>query len=723
MLPRLAQALEPRICESCGQSYQPRRKDQRNCNTGCHAKARGARGRKRDEASKASSKRRDKRKVIERIRDQVYIAFDGEGITFREWDENAGRLVEENHCYVYMAAADTDGNTHELTPREGMHRLTTEDMLWWLWKLGKGKSCWFFSGKYDWTHVFRDMAISDATRPLLHQVLHADQYPDGTPRDPFEAVRWGNWGITYLQGSVKVTRYFTSKETGEEIGVDAFFQDAFKCFGGGSFVSMLGAWDVGTPEQRDRIAKMKDQRSHFMMLTPQVRAYCLEEVQLLAETAQKIVTIFSNMDIRPKGGRWYSAGSAAKALLRVHKIPADPEQGWDGYRGTDRYAGAPEDIRAVLLRTYFGGRFENAETGFFEELHGEDFKSAYPSVIRELPCLAHGYWERAYTPGGVNFGHVSWDCQDPENARWGPAPWRWPSGRIYYPLKGQGWYCETEIRAMQSMPGYDIEELEWVSFAPECEHRPFDWVQDVYDLRVQLGNDGKGLALKVTLNSIYGTFADTLSLDSPYASIIWAAMITGGCRAKILHELAWRGAEIVSIATDGLMSTVKSARARKTNALGELNYEGTITGVFLMQPGLYLAAGGMDPKKMARSRGHGIRDLQAIEDQLRAAWARDGWAAQVTYQRERFIPAKLALARKEPLKVYGQWITDPVTIKFTPSNRVPLPDQGHRKRSKPTCSHLFNPALDEDSSPYDRFASLAHNASLIDGRELEDGQP
>lgn len=724
---KISDPIEPRECSVCEKSFTPARRDKKVCSPECHNRNRKARGRKPNEKSKAATARRGERRTLEGIRDKVYIAFDGEGLTLRDWDEDAARVTDENHVYQYMAAADTNGNVGELFPREGDHRLRTEDMLWWMWKLGKGKSCWFFSGKYDWTHIFRDLAINVDTRSLLHQIHHADRNPDGSMRDPFTAVRWGDWGVTYLQGSVKITRYFR-KDDGEEFGVEAFFQDAFKCFGGGSFVSMLTAWDVGTPEQRDEIARMKEQRSQFTWMTPEVRGYCIQEVQLLAVACQKILTIFATMGIRPKGGRCYSAGSFAKALLRVHKIPAefdqDGNQVWDGYRGADRYAGADDEIRDILLRTYFGGRFENAETGIFDELHSEDFKSAYPAVIRDLPCLAHGEWTRGYVKGAVTFGHVAWSSNDPEHARWGPFPWRWPDGRIYYPASGQGWYCEAEIRSAQKLQGTDIQELEWISYVPTCEHMPFSWVQEVYDLRVQLGNDGRGLALKVTLNSIYGTFADTISLDSVYASIIWASMITGGCRAKILDELAWRGDKIVSIATDGIMSTEKSPAARRTNVLGELNYEGAIKDVFLMQPGLYLAAEGADPKKMARSRGHGIRDLKAMESELRAAWLRDGWNAQVQYQRERFIPAKLALARREPLEVYGQWITDPVTIKMKPSSRVPCSDDGPRKRSFPSSRHLFAvPMLDEDSAPYSKFVSMVRNQALIDAKELEDAQP
>lgn len=769
---KVADPLPPRECTGCGKSYSPKRRDQKTCGSKeCHNKSRSARG--RSEASKASSRARDVQKVKDNVANKVYIAFDGEGCNPKYIDDD-GIWVEGDHRYTYMAACDTEGGVYELHMREGEDFIRTEDALRWMHKLACRKSAWFFSAKYDWTHIFRSLIYNDEDLKVLWQAHHPEKNPDGSERDVFTAVRWKNWGITYVQGSVKITKYWIQRGKldlkdgevqcssthdradgkviqcihaehkvkdkphcfpGVEASSNAFFQDAFKCFGGGSFVHMLKSWQIGTPEVIAEVEAMKEKRATFQWVDQEVRDYCITEVRLLAEAVKKIVLTFNEMDIRPKAGAWYSAGSAAKALLRTHKIPAeynvDPALNWDGYRGVDRYAGAPLDIQDILDRAYFGGWFENAETGVFEELFSEDFKSAYPAVIRDLPCMAHGRWTREYQEGGINFGRVSWTPKphvDSADIRWTPAPWRWPNGMIYRPPVGEGWYCEAEIRSMQKLPDFDIEVLEWVGFERGCEHQPFDWVQDVYDLRVQLGNDGRGLVLKVSLNSIYGSFADTLQANSVYANIAWAAMITGGCRAKILDEIAWRGAEIVSIATDGIMSTVENPRKQVTNVLGELNFEGSVKDVLLIQPGLYLAKEGKDPKKQHRSRGHGLKDLKALETELRAAWARDGWAAEVSYKRTRLIPAKLALARKDIESVYGQWVTEDVTLKFKPPRRQALDDPGPHKRSIPTVAHFMakdrnGEPLDSLSYAFDRRRSEEINQQLKDEKELEDGQP
>lgn len=721
-------------CSVCGKDFTGWRRDQKRCSD-CHAKR--IKSGSRSEASKASSRRRDKQRVVDRIQGQVFIGLDGEG--FNKWlwedpDDLTNPNGSKNHQYQYMAAADTTGETYELSPVDDWgrpRRIRTWEAFNWLWDITKGKSCWFFSGKYDWTHIFWNLVLDENSRADLWQILHPEQYPDGSPRDNFEPVwigRWKNWGIVYTQGAVKMLRRYWDRETqdwlrdekGNEIRPSRFFQDAFRCFGGGSFVANLKSWDVGTAEQHAQIESMKDKRAQFDELTDEVKEYCLEEVRLLAQLAQKVTGIFAEVGIHPRGGNWYSAGSAAKALMRFHHV--------EDYRGPDRFAGAPDELRDILLRTYYGGRFEIAETGIFDELWSDDFKSAYPAVIKTLPCLAHGHWEDHYVPGAVNMAHVTWEPADRDHFRWGPFPWRWPDGKIYYPLEGEGWYVEAEFRAACRLKDFDVQAVEWISFIPECDHKPFEWVQEVYDLRLQFDKDGsgRGIAIKVTLNSVYGVTADTIAADSKFASIIWASLITGGTRAKILHYLAEHGDEIVAVATDGIMST-RQINTVKTKVLGELNHEGSVKDVLLIQPGMYLAAEGADPKKTYRNRGHSLKKMKELEAELREAWLRDGWSAKVEYEQDMLIPAKLALQRKDPIGQFGQWVPTRKSVTFRPSSREIVPGPGPRKRSEPSQRHVIRAIADPHfptcSAPYSRLRSVEANQDMIDAKELRDAQP
>lgn len=726
----------PKTC-ACGQVFSPRPSN--------YAKALRCpecAAQRRKTGSKLATARRDEERALAALAATHVIGIDGEGVNEITYLGDGDPLTDpdpamfwENHVYSFMSAYDeTTGQHDHLFPLPGDRRLRTNEILWWLWRNTRkpedGGRCepWFYSAKYDWTGVFRDIIIEDVTsgHPItagtLWQVLHPEQFPDGADRDPFEPVWWNGWGITYIQGVVGLQRRRWDKETHDwRPAGRRHFADAFRCFGAGSFVSWLEAWEVADEAERAEIQRMKDLRGHFSVIDEEVIAYCDREVQLLAEGVKKIKLVFGSSEIGIRPRLWFSAGSAAKALMSKNHV--------EDYRGPDRFAGAPEHLRLALLRAYQGGWFENAETGLFDELHSEDFKSAYPATIRDLPCMAHGHWEERYVPGALNIGHVEWEPAHNRELRWAPFAWRYPEGRIYRPHTGEGWYHEVEIQAAQELPDYTITELEWVAFVPGCDHKPFAFVQDTYDLRVSWGGDGRGLALKVTLNSIYGVTADTLSVDSRYANIIWAGIITAGTRAKILRLIAEHGEQIVSVATDGILST-SPVLGQRTKTLGELNYEGPIRGVLLVQPGSYLAVEGPDPKKTIRNRGHALKDMRAIEAELRAQWRLHGWSAQVTYKRTRFIPAKLALSRKDPLLVYGQWITEDVTLKFTPSNREPVDEPGQHKRSIPSARHITHMLRRYPeqwdmlcSAPYDRLVSIAYNQEYIDRRELDHAQP
>jgi hypothetical protein len=630
------------------------------------------------------------------MRERVYAGFDGEGVT-----------TGGEHRYVLLCMADTAGNRRVLRPRQGDDDLRTWQMLNFLFFNGLRKSCWFFAGNYDWTMILKDLVKSESGRRVLHRIYHSDVNDDGSERDAMEPVIWRQWGFVRLQGTMKLTHYGKKELT-------VSFQDAFKCFGGGSFVKNLKDWSVGTESQVEQVAEMKEKRSFFTSADDEVTEYCLMEVSLLAEMARKVTSTFGDIGIRPRGGTWYSTGTAAKAVMRTNGV--------QDYRGPDRYGGAPGEYQDLILRAFIGGRFENAETGLFEVLYLEDIKSAYPWVIRGLPCLSHGTWTRGAAPvtGAVNIGHVTWSYTGTGRARWCPFPYRDDKGGIWYPENGSGWYHESEIISAHKMRGFMIRDHEWISFTPSCSHKPFLWIQDLYDLRKEWGSDGRGFSLKITLNSVYGTLVDSVSPNSKVASILWGGMVTAGCRARILDELAVRGDDIVTIATDGIMSKMLSPRARESSVLGDLNYEGSIENALIIQPGLYLADG-RDPKKRQRNRGHNWNDIKAMEADIRQAWDTDGFGAELEYRRSRFIPAKLALTRKDPVREYGRWSDDQsVRLSFVSPRRAPSADTGRARRTWPRMPRGF---LGRDSAPYSRKLSAVAHRDMIAERDLDEAQP
>lgn len=681
------------VCQVCGKPAMFRQRNQFRC-TDCRAARQKSGSSKRKSRSSDGVRVRHNRETAKRIHKRCYVGIDGEGIN-----------VNGRHIYVYMAAVaywPDEERTEVFELWDNGAELKTNNILWWLYHTIPKGHFWFYSAGYDWTKIFSTWE-KDAIKAVYS--------PEPGERKIFEPYEHGKWLITKVQGSVTIGRKHIDKE-GNEHTFERFFQDGFKCWNGGPFVDKLEEWKIGTPAIWADMRVMKDKRATFSECGQDVRDYCISECDMLARLAAKIVTTASDLSIRPRRGRWYSAGSLAKALLRSH--------GSQHSRGADRYAGAPLSIRLILMCTFFGGWFDTSGTGHYEVLYPRDLASAYPGIIRDLPCLAHGHWEFKRVAGAINFGHVRWDTIPSANPVWGPLPWRAPDGSVHHPSMGEGWYHESEIVAAQDLPWYQWEELEWISFVPECDHKPLLWIQDIYNMRLALGKDGAGLVLKVALNSIYGTFADTISDDSIFASIVWASIITAATRAKILNVIAKYPSEVVSIATDGILCTepidICSAIPK---TLGGWDEEPTMRDVLVVQPGLVLAAEG---QKKPKTRGHSAKEIVSRRTELQDAWDRDGWDAEVSYKRSRFIPAKLALKRVDFRGTLGQWKTDDVTIKFKPSHRwvTNRLTEGHRA-SEPSIP--MNPSWPDMSSPYSKLMSLELHERLADEQELENAQP
>lgn len=704
-----------RPCTDCGAPFQPRRDLDKRCKT-CAARRRvhGSPTRpSRSPAARAATR-------AARTSTTLYAGVDGEGINVTLPDGTT------RHDYVYMAAVYTDGRQFELY--DGDRPLSTQAMLTWLMALPQG-SLWFYSSGYDWTRI-----LSGLPPEVLAQVYATDR------EDPFEPVRWGRFGITFVQGAVTLTDYAHSwtDRQGETRHRERFFQDGFRCWNAGSFVSKIEEWQIGDPAERGQIAAMKERRSAFTTCDQAVREYCLRECAFLADLAYTVCTTAADAGIAPR--RWYSAGSGAKALLRSHRV--------HDHRGPDRWAGGDGHVRDVLDRAFFGGRFETAGAGVLPVLYPRDIASAYPAVTVGLPCLAHGHWTEGIADDAVvTLLHVSWtparlvgglkDQAALSDPVWGPLPWRWTDGRVTYPIAGEGWYHAAEVMAASGLPWYDFTVHDVISFVPSCEHRPLEWVAGVYDQRIQLGKAGKGLVLKVALNSIYGTFADTVSENAALASTVWASMITAGTRAKILRVLSEYPWDVVSIATDGIAATRPVIMEQPepgdpaTRVLGEWEPEPVQRDVLVVQPGLSLALQGQAKPK---TRGHAWRDMVALEGDLRRAWEADGWDAQVVYTRSRFIPARLALKMKDFPGCLGQWRDTDVRVSFKPPawKRLTDTESSHDrdqnvtwKRSWPWAAHLTQEREGSMSHPYRKLIALqqASLQELKDAQELDESQP
>ena len=393
--------------------------------------------------------------------------------------------------------------------------------------------------------------------------------------------------------------------------------------------------------------------------------------------------------------------------LDTHDPILEPAMHVGGNHAKDaKVLGLPE---AIALAAYGGGRFEVSEIGYMgPSLHGYDINSAYPHIIRFLPCLAHGYFERVteYVPG--SFG--VYECGSRTSGTWAPFQFRrdetylndTAKQAMYYAHGGKRWVWSvagseqgeslSEVAVARkhfgenAIPIYD--GYVWVSECAEygCDGLAFGQkILDLYELRKQFVREGNGVekVLKLILNSLYGKTAQSIGgskdgktgLWKPARSqcFAWAGMITSGCRAMILDAIMDSEADVVCIATDGIQSRtpITSLYAPKEKILGAWDY-GEYEDGYLFQSGVYTYLTWdkwrNDYKRIYKTRGFSPKEIEA--EHLIAAYMCDETTVVANPDQSRFIQMRAGVNRIDGLEYIGQWIPSEHDIRIEHTRRL-----------------------------------------------------
>ena len=189
-----------------------------------------------------------------------------------------------------------------------------------------------------------------------------------------------------------------------------------------------------------------------------------------------------------------------------------------------------------------------------------DIASAYPAAMVTLPCLRHGEWRhhkrvrRLGTLSDATMVYVRWDAW-PSKLRPRPAALPLPGRRPHPTALREGWYWIEEVRAAINYRGVDsfevVDAWEWVQ---SCEHRPFDWIPELYEQRQRLGKNTAGMVLKYGMNSLYGKMAQTIGGGGRYTEFVWAGDDHGADPCQIARHRRRAGPDAVMFATDGVGS-------------------------------------------------------------------------------------------------------------------------------------------------------------------------
>lgn len=682
------------------------------------------------------------------------IALDGEGHTTRDG----------KHLYTYISASTSEGLVTDIEDRRGLRTPAILDFVLGLpekpFKVG-------YALGYDWTKWFQDLpapALYQLWRPDLRQGKHGPRPIRVLARNRLYSLNLVSTRLAIAGDQDPVTRQWNCRRT---------VWDVFKFFGR-AFVGALEQWNVGTPELRAEILAMKEKRGSFKGINAKERAYCQSETKLLAELVEKLLAACAEADLDLKD--LYGPGSLAAAMLRKGKAKQQI------VTLHDRPA-----LADAVQRAFFGGRFEISRVGPVKDVHSYDIASAYPCAETQLPCLACGEWRHVKDPTDkilreADVSLVRWhatphpeihshppktlrelpdfnaldlksllalaDLSDPEisDRAWGPFPWRGPSGNILFPVvcPTGGWVFGHEWLAARACPRLwpNLATSEAWIYNTTCDcGAPFrDEVADAYVRRLEWGKEGRGLTLKLAVNSRYGKRAQS-SGSHPFRCLVAAGFITSYTRAMILRAIAraddpW---SIVSIATDGILSTEpldlekpprtgteKRALEIGKSCLGE--WESKEPGnVFLMRPGMRFDLDLAEKVGTTAARGLGVKVLHEARKRVLAQWRKKPLSPLKIQQPARFHGAKLSINVKNRGKAseihtknadYGLWKRpDPYNVSYEPLPKRPCLGSRHRVMSWTLSDR------DPPSAPYDAEVSAIFNADLQEAEDWAGAQP
>jgi len=314
-----------------------------------------------------------------------------------------------------------------------------------------------------------------------------------------------------------------------------------------------------------------------------------------------------------------------------------------------------DTFRNLAQAAYYGGRFETTAVGPVRgPVFQYDINSAYPHILRSLPCLLHGTWVQVHTRpvdeqlwiGDVAFHH-----------RWGSStylanlPVRRKDGSIYFPMEGNGVYWSTELEAAERAGTTLRFRQGWV-YERHCDCSWFSFVEGVYAERQRIGKGAKGYVLKLALNSIYGKLAQSIGY-APWANPVWAGLITAGCRAMLIDAYRQNPDHCYMLATDGIFMG-KPLDLPCGSSLGE--WEATLhdTGMFIVQPGVYFLGESGEVKTRGVERGRITKLRDEFEKQYAKFVETSGEHHVVSVDVDNFITAKQALARRK-WQLAGTW--------------------------------------------------------------------
>ena len=264
----------------------------------------------------------------------------------------------------------------------------------------------------------------------------------------------------------------------------------------------------------------------------------------------------------------------------------------------------PTQYNLYAYLSYFGGRFEVIQKGYFDYVHVSDINSAYPYQISKLIDVSKGEWIKVSDldeNADVAFYKIVIEKTDDNPIQ--PFSFRNSGGLVYYPqFKGCLHYTtQDELLFALNNTDTEIKVVDGYAFyAHEIVH-PFEKIKEIYEERKRIKNKDQvlQLVLKIIMNSLYGKFAEKTKqiyesdIDNatdfyvndgkiiPVTQFlkpgrifnpVYASLITARTRVMLLEQAYKKPDHVVAMFTDSILSTKKFIEESKE--LGGWDSEG-----------------------------------------------------------------------------------------------------------------------------------------------------
>lgn len=343
---------------------------------------------------------------------------------------------------------------------------------------------------------------------------------------------------------------------------------------------------IVSTDEYELIKAGKEKRAYADEFDDEMIYYNALENEILVRLMKELDIGFRKMGIALPPSSWYGPGQVAQQWMKKEKVTN---------KKTIQET-VPEWMMESARASYFGGWFEIMMHGTIPgKVYQYDINSAYPHIIKSLPCLLHGKYERGKGRPTKDTGYVLVyatvsGSKKPIPNVIGAMLHRRPNGRILRPVATRGWYWLGEIKAAQRAGLIaNIHYYEWMSYDPCDCLPPMRNVSNLYDLRLQVKkNSPLGKGAKLAYNSMYGKLAQ--SIGNPiFANPIWASLITSGCRSIILDAIATHPNgqyDVCMVATDAVFFVSPHPSLAQSKKLGEWDFD-CHDNLTLFKPGFY----------------------------------------------------------------------------------------------------------------------------------------